>query len=223
MKQVLNSWRKLGTATISDALDRMGIPGQCLGIKPLTPDARIAAYAFTVRMSPVRDAKGTVGDYVDEVGQGMVVVIDNGGRMDATVWGDLLTEVATRRGLAGTVIHGVCRDSSHSIEIRYPIFSLGTHMRTGKGRVQFEASNVVVKLGEVPVTPGDLIVGDADGVVVVPVNREAEVLSAALQIQKAEEAIRAAIHRGERLDIARRQFGYHKLQEKPRTAAHDPY
>jgi regulator of RNase E activity RraA len=214
IKSPSREWRKLGTAAVSDALDRLGILGQCLGIKPLDRVFCVAGYAFTVRMGPVGETKGTVGDYIDGVESGAVVVIDNGGRMDTTVWGDLLTEAAYRQGVGGTIIYGVCRDSAHSLELGYPIFSLGTHMRTGKGRVQLEGAHVPVALGTVRINPGDLIVGDADGVVAVPRKREAEVLSVALRIQKAEDAIRAAIQRGEQLVVARRRFGYHELQER---------
>ena len=77
----------------------------------------------------------SVGDYIDDVPTGAVVVIDNGGRLDATVWGDILTTVAHRDGVAGTVIDGVCRDVGRSIELGYPIFARANTMRTGKDRV----------------------------------------------------------------------------------------
>jgi len=68
-------------------------------------------------------------------------VLDNGGRENATVWGDILTWVAHRRGVAGTVIDGACRDTHLSLELGYPIFSRSYSMRTGKDRVQVEAMN----------------------------------------------------------------------------------
>src|SRR5207245_7999461 len=109
--------------------------------------------------------KGSVGDYIDDVPPGDVVVLDNGGRLDATVWGDILTIMAHRRNLGGTVIHGVCRDVDRSLELNYPIFSRGNYMRTGKDRVQADGYNVPVSLGEVRVVPGQLLLGDADGIV----------------------------------------------------------
>ena len=71
---------RLDTATISDALDKLGIAGQCLGIKPLDHRCRLAGRAFTLAYAPVGQPPGTVGDFIDDVPEGQVVVIDNGGR-----------------------------------------------------------------------------------------------------------------------------------------------
>ena len=99
---------------------------------------RLVGRAWTLRYGTVGEDPGTVGDYIDDLGLGQVVVLDNQGRRDATVWGDLLTTVAAGRGVAGTVIDGVCRDVDRSIELGYPIFSRGNWMRTGKDRVRVE-------------------------------------------------------------------------------------
>ncbi|HVW31755.1 MAG TPA: RraA family protein, partial [Acidimicrobiia bacterium] len=134
--QVLES---VSCSDVSDALDRLGLAGQCLGIGPLDPSFRLVGRAFTVRYGPVGHDGGSVGDYIDDVVDGEVVVLDNGGRVDATVWGDILTSVAHARGVAGTVIDGVCRDVDRSVELRYPVFARGNWMRTGKDRVRVEA------------------------------------------------------------------------------------
>lgn len=122
---IVEAMKAHSSATISDALDRLGIVGQCLGIMPLRRDFQTVGRAYTVKNIPVAVVKGTVGAYIDDVPQGQVVVLDNAGRLDATVWGDLLTTVARLRGIAGTVIHGVCRDVKRSLELNYPIFSWG--------------------------------------------------------------------------------------------------
>jgi 4-hydroxy-4-methyl-2-oxoglutarate aldolase len=210
----LSAWRALSTATVSDALDRLGIAGQALGIAPLDRGFRATGRAFTVKYAPAGTRAGTVGDYIDEVPPGAIVVLDNGGRLDATVWGDILTTMAHRRGIAGTVINGVCRDVARSLELRYPLFTRGACMRTGKDRVQAESFGTPVSLGEIRVEAGDLLVCDADGVVAVPAAREADVLARALEIERAEHAIRAAIEGGERLDAARRNAGYFGLQRR---------
>ena len=132
---------KLDTTSISDALDRLGIAGQCLNIKPLDPGFRLTGRAFTILYGPAGQPPGTVGDYIDEVEPGRVVVLDNGGRENATVWGDILTFVAHQRGVAGTVIDGACRDTHLSRELGYPIFSRSYSMRTGKDRVQVEGGD----------------------------------------------------------------------------------
>ncbi|MEX3790939.1 RraA family protein [Paraburkholderia sp. BR14374] len=205
---------KLETATLSDALDRLGLNGQCSRIKPRDPSFRMAGRAFTILYGPAASPAGTVGDFIDDVPPGSVIVLDNGGRTDATVWGDILTEIAHRRGIAGTVIDGINRDVHLCLSLGYPVFSRDNWMRTGKDRVQVEATNVAVNIGDVRVAPGDLLRGDADGVISIPKEHEERVLAAAEEIDAAEKAIRAAVASGMRLDEARKQFKYHQLQTR---------
>jgi regulator of RNase E activity RraA len=199
---------------ISDALDRLGIVGQCAGIRPLDRRFRLAGRAFTVRYVPAGESRGTVGDFLDDLEPGQVPVLDNAGRTDATVWGDLLTVTAHRMGLPGTVIDGICRDTDRSLEVGYPIFSRGYWMRTGKDRVQADAYQVPVSIGGVRIEPGDVLVGGADGLVAIRASRAADVLEVAREISGREERIRAALAAGGRLDEARRAAGYHDLQHR---------
>ncbi len=205
---------RMDTTTVSDALDKLDISGQCVGIKPLDPLFRVAGPAFTIRYVPCGTRGGTVGDYIDDLPAGTVMALDNQQRMDVTVWGDILTIVASRKGLGGTVIDGVCRDAPRSIELKYPIFARSSHMRTGKDRVAVDAMQVSISIGGVRVDPGDFILGDWDGVVVVPKERIEQVAEVARQIEEAEDRIRAAVENGERLDAARKNQGYHSLQTK---------
>lgn len=214
MNDVVQALSTASTTGISDALDRLGIAGQAAGIFPLDPEFHLCGRAFTGLYQPVDVAGGTVGDYIDDVPAGAVVVLDNGGRTDVTVWGDLLTLVASRTGIAGTVIDGVCRDSARSRELHYPVFSRGRWMRTGKDRVQLVGVEVPVTIGQVRVRPGDILVGDGDGIVVVPQEREREVLDTVRAIEQAEERIRQEVRDGGRLDVARRKLGYHSLQHR---------
>jgi 4-hydroxy-4-methyl-2-oxoglutarate aldolase len=210
----VEQFERHATTTLSDAMDRLGITGQALGIVPLDRGFRMAGRAFTVRTIPAAGGSGTVGDYIDDVPEGSVVVLDNGGLLDATVWGDILTIMAHRKRLAGTVIHGVCRDAARSLELGYPIYSRGVSVRTGRGRVQAEGTQVPVSLGEVRVEPGDLLVGDADGVVVIPTARQDEILAVAAEIEASEERIRTEIEGGSRLDEARVRNRYFADQKK---------
>jgi regulator of RNase E activity RraA len=205
---------KLDTATISDALDKKGVIGQCYRILPRSSDFRMSGRAWTLKYGPAGHPAGTVGDYIDDLEPGNVVVLDNEGRNDATVWGDILTEIAHRKGIAGTVIDGINRDVSLCIKLGYPVFSKGSWMRTGKDRVQVEATQIPVSIGGVRVCPGDLVRGDADGVVVIPRQFEDEVLALAEQIHTAEESIREAARDGTSLRAAREQFNYHNLQTR---------
>ncbi len=214
MENIILEFKKIDTSTISDALDKLGLVGQCLGIKSLNLNWKIAGRAFTVKYGPVDIQKGTVGDFIDDVEPGDIIVIDNQGRLDCTVFGDIMTGVAKRRGIAGTVIDGVCRDTNRTLELDYPMFSTDRYMRTGKDRVQVDAVGEAISISNIRVRQGDIIVGDADGVVVVPKEFEEKILAVAQEIEAAEELIRAATEKGMRLDEARKQFNYHSLQTK---------
>ena len=202
------------TATISDALDRLGRPGSMLGIAPLFDGARLCGRAFTVRYVTATSPPGTVGDYLDDVAPGEVVVLDNGGRIDCTVWGDILTAMADNRQVAGTVIDGVCRDVQRALGLGYPIYSRGRFMRTGKDRVQVSDVGAPVSVGGVSVRSGDLLVGDADGVLAVPRDVEDDVTAICAEISQREESIVSDILAGTSLGEARKKHGYHLLQRQ---------
>ena len=209
---MIEEFREMDTCCISDAMDRLGIPCGLEGIKPVNPDSAMCGPAFTVHYVPCGTVKGTVGDFLDDVKPGQVVVIDNGGRTYCTVWGDLMSITATQRGIAGTVIDGVCRDLPVVHNLKYNIFTKGHYMVTGKDRVEVDQVNVPVAISGVRVVPGDLIVGDATGVVVVPQEEAARVLEVAKEIAAKEAVIEKAVLQGASLKEARASVNYHSLQ-----------
>jgi 4-hydroxy-4-methyl-2-oxoglutarate aldolase len=204
----------LSCTDLSDAMDRLDIPCQCFGIMPLSRKFRLVGQAWTLRYGPVGQSSGTVGDYIDDLGPEQVVVLDNAGRLDATVWGDLLTSTASRRGVAGTVIDGICRDVDRALELDYPLFARGNWMRTGKDRVRVESIGEPVNIGGIRVETGDWLRGDGDGLVSIPLQRVGEVVAIAQEIHDAEERIREAITSGADLRTARADHGYHDLQRR---------
>ncbi|NIE62557.1 RraA family protein [Burkholderia sp. Ax-1719] len=214
-RQLVVLFDGLDTPGVSDALDKLGLHGQALGIMPLADETRVVVGpAFTVKYVPASAPPGTVGDFIDEVAPGDVIVIDNDGRADCTVWGDIMTQYAGLRGIAGTVIDGVCRDVTKALAERYPLFTAGRFMRTGKDRVQVEAVNATVSIGSVRVVARDIVVADANGVVIVPRARAQEVAQTARAIEATEARIREAIAQGSTLGEARAALGYHHLQRK---------
>lgn len=205
----------LDTPGVSDAMDKLGLHGQALGIMPLADYGKaVVGPAFTVKYVPANSPPGTVGDFIDDVAPGDVVVIDNDGRTDCTVWGDIMTQYAGQRGIAATVIDGVCRDVSKALGDHYPMFSAGRFMRTGKDRVEVESVNTTVAIGTVRVASRDIVVADANGVVIVPRGRAREVAETARRIEEVESRIREQIAQGKTLGEARAALGYHRLQTK---------
>lgn len=209
----------LPTASISDALDKLGLPGSVHGLSPLRPGQRACGPAYTVAYEPVDDQGGTVGDFLDDVPAGSVVFIDNAGRTDCTVWGGIMTQVAAHKHLAGTVIHGVCRDVAITTTTDYRIWSAGRFMRTGKDRVRVRAVQEPLLVDGVTIRPGDVVCADEDGVVVVPAERADEVASVATEVERVEAAIVATVRDGATLREARSSHGYHSLQTPDRTAS----
>lgn len=202
------------TASISDALDRLGLPGSLHGIRSLRAGQQVHGLAFTVADESVDDAGGTVGDFLDDVPAGAVVVIDNEARTDCTVWGGIMSRIALERGVAGTVINGTCRDTATVAEAGYPLWSVSTFMRTGKDRVRVTSVGEPVVIDGVTVAPGDILVADDDGAVAVPASRWDQVLRIAERIEAVEDEIVASVQAGATLREARAQHGYHSLQTR---------
>lgn len=214
-QQLVALFEGLDTPGVSDAMDKLGIPGQCLGIAPLDNyRGTVVGPAFTVQYVPANTPPGSVGDFIEDVLPGDVVVIANAGRTDCTVWGDIMTQYAGTRGIAATVIDGVCRDVSKALGDGYPLFTRGRYMRTGKDRVEVLSVNQPVAVSETRVCARDIVVADANGVLVVPRARAAEVAQVARQIEAVESQIRAQIEAGKTLKQARESLGYHTLQRK---------
>lgn len=210
--ELIESFKKLSTPCVSDALDRLRIRGGCHGVSPIVLGKRMVGPAFTVKYVPTGETTGTVGDYIDDVQPGEVVVLDNNGRTDCTVWGDILTFLAAKKGLAGTVIDGVCRDVDGIRALGYPMFSRGHYMVTGKDRVMVQSVGEVVSISSIQVRRGDLMMGDETGVLVIPRERAAEVLAVAVEIEAAESHILAALEAGSSIREARGKFRYNELQ-----------
>ncbi len=214
-QQLVALFEGLDTPGVSDAMDKLGIPGQCLGIAPLDNyRGTVVGPAFTVQYVPASLPPGSVGDFIEDVLPGDVVVLANAGRTDCTVWGDIMTQYAGSRGIAATVIDGVCRDVSKALGDGYPMFSRGRYMRTGKDRVQVTSVNQPVAISGARVCARDIVVADANGVLVVPRARAEEVARTARQIEAVEAQIRAQLEAGKTLKQARDALGYHTLQRK---------
>lgn len=202
---------QFNTAEISDALDACGIEGALLGIRPLTLGTKLMGPAFTVKYIPYTEKLTEfkdAGNYIDEVPPNSVIVIDNNGRDDCTTWGDILTQVAIRRNIAGTVIHGAVRDIHFIREIKYPLYSSSIYMRSGKNRVYKAMHQCELTINNVSVTPDDVIFGDDNGVLVIPKTYINDVIDKAKNIKITEDQIITVVKAGMPLKSARKYYRY---------------
>lgn len=182
---------QLGSATIYEAQGAFGALD--VGLKPLSPSMRVAGRVFTVDARP--------GDNLMlhyallHVQPGDVLVVDAKGFLEAGAWGDILTEQALHKGVAGLVINGSVRDVQVIQDMGFPVFCRGVSIK-GTAKKQTGKINVPVTIGDVTIQPGDYIFGDVDGLVVVTAATLSSVLEKALTREHAEANFRARIREG---------------------------
>jgi len=187
----LQALRQLGAATVYEAQGAKGAL-DC-GIKPIAPGMRLCGPAFTVDTRP---ADNLMLHYAMLKAQpGDVLVVDAKGFTESGVWGDVFTEQAIRMGLAGLVIHGAVRDAAAITEAGFPVFCRGLSIK-GSGKHQPGLVNVPIPIGDVRIHPGDIIVGDQDGLVVVSRGEVDAVLAHSRAREEKEAMFREQIRHG---------------------------
>ncbi len=201
------------SALLADALDALGLRAQCLqpGLAPLDPSSRIAGRALTVALAPARAVpdepyRGLLA-MLGAVRPGDVVVVATGRSDAAAVWGELTSSSCVARGAAGLVTDGLCRDVEQVRALGFPVFARGTSPLDVDGRLDFGPHGVPVEVDGVAIGPGDLVVADVDGVVVVPAGVAPDVLRRAGEKAGREEELRLAVLGGEPIGDAFRRLG----------------
>ena len=195
LEDLVSGFRKTATASVADAVDKIAGRTGFLpeSMKPRINDRKIVGPAVTVLECPTEEfvPPQHALDAIDEAEPGSVIVIATNGTTDVAVWGGLMTAGAVANRHEAAVLDAGVRDI---VEIKrdfdFPVFSRCVSPGTTLGRIKTIASNVEVAIGDVIVRPGDIIVGDVDGVVVVPRQHAEEVLKMAEEIdaREAEQA-----------------------------------
>lgn len=189
--KLLAQFAKLPAANISDACGNLNTMDS--GIQAMSPGARICGPACTVSTR--------AGDFVatllglETARPGDVLVVDNQGKTDSAMWGEITTAEAQRKRLAGLVVDGNVRDIEGIRKRKFPVFARGTVPRV-VGRSSLGEVNVPIQCGGAIVRPGDIVVGDADGVVVVPLEKAEAVLKLTLDIVEYETELLAKVSKG---------------------------
>ena len=181
-KKLVAELAKMVTPHLSDSMQRLYAGGAQL--RPMHDGAKLCGPAFTVRTSPGDNL--LVHKAIDIAEPGDVIVVDAGGVNDNAIIGELMSARAEQRGVGGMVIWGAIRDSKELAQGSFPVYASGvTHRgpyKNGPGEI-----NVTVTIGGMTVNPGDIIVGDADGLIAVPQDQAEAVLASAKAILAKEE------------------------------------
>jgi regulator of RNase E activity RraA len=189
---------KLDTCAVSDACDRLGLPGSVLGLVPMSPPAKIAGRVVTVKLG---DANGRTATRhlctgaIEAANAGDVIVIENP-RTDAAGWGGILSSAARVKGVAGVVCGGAARDIDESREMGFPVFAKNPVQRTARGRIIEESFNEPIDIQGVRVAPNDLVLADGSGVVFLAADKAEEILQSAEMIAGREAKMRADVEAG---------------------------
>ena len=194
--------RRFEASILADAQGRTN----CMhsAIRPLVPGARICGPALTVRCYPGDNLTCHYAVYKAHAGD--VLVIDGGAYSEGAIWGSLITQSAAQRKLGGTILDGAARDAEELRRIGYPVYARSLTPR-GVFKTQRGEIGVPISCGGVSICPGDVIVADEDGVVVVPRLQLNAIAARAAEIVRKEAAMAACIERGESL------FEFLKLNE----------
>lgn len=185
----------IGTATIHEAGGQIGaLPSY---IKPVSDNWYVCGVATTVLSPPKDNLWLHRGIYQAQAGD--VLIVDTGKFHEAGYWGEIMTHAAQQVGIAGLVIDGCVRDGSILEELGMPVFSAGLCIRgTTKNKDAYGAINVPIRIGEIWVFPGDLVIGDRDGVVVVPQSRIEEITEKSKAREDKESITISKLKAGER-------------------------
>jgi len=206
--------RELYTAVVGDVLDELGLRRQFLPptIQPLTREMRLIGRAMPVLEADVYELRdphapfGLMLDALDDLRPNEVYVV-TGASPRYALWGEIMTAAAIARGAVGVVCDGYLRDTHGVLAQRFPAFSRGSYAQDQKGRGEVIDFRCRVEIGGVEIEPGDAVVGDVDGVVVVPRAAEEEVFQRALAKARAEKRVLNDVRNGMPAKEAFRKYG----------------
>ncbi|MCC8189429.1 MAG: RraA family protein [Planctomycetes bacterium] len=208
----------LSTTNIADALDALGLKGATFGIRPLWEGAgKVLGPAVTVKLVPAGLTRGKTHlgvRAIEAAVAGDVIIIDNGGRLDTSCWGGILANGAKMKGIQGVVVDGAIRDVDDCVDIGFAAYARGSVVATARGRIQEESTNAMIGFAGVQVRPGDIVMGDRSGVVVIPREKLDEVLARAEEFFQKEERMIAEIRGGASMLEVDAKYNYEKMLQR---------
>ena len=214
---IIERLAKLDTCAVSDALDSLNLKGATWGVRPQWPCPKIAGRAVTMKIKPAGLQQPTqhLGTAPIEAAEpGDIIVIDNGGKLEFSCWGGLLALSAKLKGVSGVVIDGASRDIDEARDLEFPVYARGVVPMTARGRVVQESYNQEIQFAGVQCHPGDLVLADGSGVIIIAKEKENEVVAAAEVIYAKEQEMAAGIRKGYSGLEMLEKLGYEQMLNK---------
>ena len=211
--QLISQLDLLYPAVVADVLDAIGLPHQVLppDIRPLTPAKKIAGRVFTALARPVEEVPAEPYkleiEAVESMRRGDVLLVSTGRDRTCGFWGELLTTACLYKGIRGVVMDGCTRDLWKINQLDFPVFGIGYHPADSKGRVDISAIQTEIRLGDTAIHPGDYLIADEDGCVIIPQAVAGETIRLALEKVSGENIARADLAAGVPMGEVFRKYG----------------
>jgi regulator of RNase E activity RraA len=199
MTDVLSRLARLDTCVVSDALDKLGLPGVAAGLSRLATDRKLAGQILTVKLE---SANGRLAERhlctaaIEAARAGEILVVEHHSRTDCAGWGGLLSRAAMVRGIPGVIVDGLCRDIDESRELGFTVFARGVIPTTARGRIIETDFNCPITVASIVVHPGDWVIADGSGVVFLAQENVEIILAQAEQLVAREAALLKDIEAG---------------------------
>jgi len=211
--ELLRRFEKTQTAVVCDVLREHCLLDQAFpsSLQALRPERAVAGLAFTVKSSPNTRISGELtyrGQMLDELGDHAFVVWDTSGDERATLWGGVMTATVVNKGVRGALIDGGIRDTQQILDKDFPVFYRYRSPNGSLGRCLITHYQIPVKIGDVFVKPGDVVLGDADGVIAIPRDIAYDVLQRAEEIIDNEKKIFGWVAEGQSIEEITEKGGY---------------
>ena len=208
---------RLSTTNLSDALDSIGVRGAVIGIRPMFDCPKVIGRAVTIKITAagmVRSKRHLGVEAIASSESGDIIVIDNHGDVANNCWGEVLSCAAKVKGVSGVVVDGAVRDLDFCKDMAFPVYARAAVPITARGRVTQESFNCLIRLGDVQVRPGDVIVADVNGIVVICPERLDEVVRKAEALMDKEERMKADLLAGMDVLEMDKKYNYEQMLDK---------
>ena len=213
LREICRRYRRLYTGLVADLLDGKGVRSHSLpaSIRPLQEKMIVAGPAFTGQGYPTGDTKSDDTPMLIRMLESLtpycVAVMNTGGDISSSHWGEIMTLAAMQRGCTGAVLDGGIRDTAFILKTKFPVFVKFYMPASSVSRFELKELQVPIRIGEICILPNDFILGDVDGVVVIPGALTEEILLEGEEKMRKESGMRQALRKGMSLNEVHKRYG----------------